>query len=143
MGKVDLKQRKQKALFIEQLQKVPIIQIVAEKLEIGRTTYYRWRRQDKKFAQECDKAIIEGNYLVSDLAESQLISAIKDKNLTAIIFWLKTHNPNYSSKLELGGGIEIKKDELTKDQEKNIMRALELASIIVKKGDKNGKEQQL
>jgi len=143
MTKTDIKQIKQKELFVEQLRKTPIIQIVCEKLEIGRTTFYRWRRQDKKFAGECDKAISEGNYLVSDLAESQLISAIKDKNLTAIIFWLKTHNPKYSSKLELSGNLGIKKDELTREQEKSILKALKLASLVVnEKGDNNEKPKK-
>lgn len=136
MKKFDIKLKKQKELFIEELKKAPIVQVICERLDVGRTTFYRWKRQDKKFASACDKAISEGNYLISDLAESQLISAIKDKNLSAIIFWLKTHNPIYSSKLEVTGKLEVKKDELTKDQEKNIMRALKLASLVINnKGD--------
>lgn len=142
MKKFDIKQKKQKELFIQQLSKTPIIQIVCERLNIGRTTFYRWKRQDKKFSEQCDKAISEGNCLVSDLAESQLISAIRDKNLTAIIFWLKTHNAAYSSKLEVAGNLEIKKDELTKEQEENIMRALKLASLVINnEGDNHAKKK--
>nr|MCW1949660.1 hypothetical protein [Candidatus Shapirobacteria bacterium] len=45
-----------------------------------------------------EKAVRKGTLLVNDLAESQLISAIKDKNITAIIFWLKNNNPKYSER---------------------------------------------
>jgi len=128
MKKADIKIKKQKELFIEQLKKTPIIQIVCERLDIGRTTYYRWKRQDKKFSDECDRAIFEGNHLVSDIAESQLISAIRDKNLGAIIFWLKTHNPTYSPKLEVTS--KTYDSKLSPEQAKNIKYALMLAGLI-------------
>ena len=136
MGKVDIKQKKQKELFIEQVRKTPIIQLVCEKLEVGRTTFYRWKRQDKKFAEECDKALEEGCALINDLAESQLISAMKNNNLTAIMYWLNHRHSVYRNKLEVTGKLKINKDELSKDQEKSIMKALELASLVINnKGD--------
>jgi hypothetical protein len=127
--KVEIKQKKQKELFVEQLKKTPIVQIVCERLDIGRSTFYRWERQDKKFAEECSKAILEGNYLISDLAESQLVSAIKDKNLSAITFWLKTHHPTYSPKLEVTNR-NHESDKLTPEQEKSIRHALIMAALI-------------
>ena len=80
-----------KELLIEQLKKTPIVQVACEKVGVGRATYYRWRKEDEEFAKLADEAISEGNFLVNDMAESQLMSAIRDKNLTAIIFWLKHH----------------------------------------------------
>jgi len=83
-----------KQLVIEQLKKVPVVEIACEKIGIGRATYYRWREEDEEFAKLADEAITEGNSLVNDMAESQLMSVIRDKNLTAIIFGLKiiTHD---------------------------------------------------
>jgi len=129
MSKIDIKQKKQKELFIEQLKKIPIIQLVAEKLDIGRTTFYRWKRQDKKFAEECDKAIEEGCALVNDLAEGTLLSAMKNNNLTAVMYWLNHRHDKYKNKVEVTGNLEIKKDKLTPNELKNIQRALSLANI--------------
>lgn len=137
MSKVDIKQKKQKELFIEALKKTPIIQIVAEKLEIGRNSYYRWKRQDKHFSKACDEAIEEGCALINELAESKLISAMKNDNLTAVMYWLNHRHNAYKNKLEVSGGLEIKQDKLTKEQEENIMRALNLASLALNDREEN------
>ena len=142
LKKVEIKQKKLKELFIEQLKKVPIIQMVSEKLDISRQTFYRWKRNDKKFSAECDKALEEGCGLINDLAEGTMIKAMKDGNITSCMYWLNHRHNAYRNKLEVTGGLEIKKDELTKDQEKNIMRSLKLASLVIKdKGEKNDKSK--
>lgn len=123
---------KNKELLIEQLKKTPIIQIVCEKLNIARSTFYRWKCEDEKFGEAVDNAIIEGNQLINDLAESKLISAIKDQNMTGIIFWLKNHHKLYTDKLELRGKIKTETKNLTPEQEKLIMKALELSSLVEK-----------
>lgn len=88
---------KSKADVIESLRTTPIVQVACQKTGISRATYYRWRAKDKEFKQKTDQAIKYGNFFINDLAESQLISAIKDKNMTAIIYWLNNHHPNYSN----------------------------------------------
>ena len=118
----------QKAILLEQFRKTPIVQVACEKTGIGRSTYYRWRAQDKQFCKDADQALGEGCLLVNDMAESQLISGIKDKNLTAIIFWLKHHHKSYTTKVELSGKIETA-EELTSEQKKTIEKALALAAI--------------
>ena len=138
--KAAIKTKKQKQLFVEQLQKTPIIQLVCEKLEIGRTTYYRWRSTDMKFAAECDKAISEGQYLVNDLAESMLVNAIKDCNLSAIRFWLQNHHADYKNRVELSGTISTACEELTKEQEVLVKQALLNAGLLTE-GDTSGKEK--
>ena len=120
---------KNKELLIEQLKKTPIVQIVCEKLNIARSTFYRWKSDDKKFSEKADNAIIEGNGLINDLAESKLISAIKDQNMTGIIFWLKNHHKTYADKLEINGKLEHSQIELTKEQKKIIRQALKMASL--------------
>jgi hypothetical protein len=117
-----------KALIIEGLRKTPIIQLVCEKNGIGRTTFYRWKKEDKKFSEQVDKAFLEGRLFINDIAESQLISGIKDKSMQAIFFWLRNNHPVYADKLELKGKIEHT-HELTKEQKQIVKQAVKLASL--------------
>jgi ACT domain-containing protein len=124
-----MKRKDQKQLIIDFLKRTPIIQIACEKNGIARATYYRWRKEDKGFAKETDEAIAQGSLLINDLAESQLISAIKERDLTAVIFWLKNHHSAYSNKLELTGNISHDY-QLTPEQEKLISQAISLITPV-------------
>ena len=117
-------------LLLEQLKKTPIVQVACEKVGVGRATYYRWRKEDEEFAKLADEAISEGNFLVNDMAESQLMSAIRDNNLTAIIFWLKHHHTSYATRVEVTARLKQDDEQLTPDQEALVMRALKLASVL-------------
>jgi len=124
-----MKDIKTKEIIIEQLKKTPIVQIACEKASIARATFYRWRKTDKDFAQKVDKALSEGINLVNEMAESQLISAIKDQNMTAIMFWLKHHKQVYSNKLEIKGKVTTEY-ELSKEEKNIIKKALEKSSLL-------------
>lgn len=129
MSTIDKRQTKEKELLLEQFRKTPIVQIACEKLGVGRATYYRWRKENQEFAQKADIALEDGNKLINDMAEAQIISAIRDKNMTAILFWLKSHHPSYATRVEVTAG--VKKDEpLTEDQAESIKKALIMAGII-------------
>lgn len=121
---------KNKELVIQQLKKTPIVQVSCEKVGIGRATFYRWKQEDKDFATRADEALLEGSLLVNDVAESQLMSAIRDKNLTAIIFWLKHHHPSYATKVEVTARLKADNEILTPEQEELVTKALKLASLI-------------
>lgn len=115
----------QKAELIKQLKKTPIVEVACKKLGIGRATYYRWKKDDPKFAEEAEFALDEGSQLVNDMAESQLINAIKEGNMTGIIFWLKNHHKQYSPKLEVttkNGDVP-----LTEEQKELIRKSLAMA----------------
>lgn len=118
-----------KELILEQLKKSPIIQIACNKCNISRSTFYRWKNEDNDFSEKSEKAILEGLHLINDLAESQLITAIKDRNLTSIIFWLKSHHDSYKNKMELSGKVEIENKELTLEQKELIEKAIKLAGL--------------
>ncbi len=120
---------KVKTTLIEQLKKTPVIQVACEKTGVGRATYYRWRSDDQEFAKLADDAINDGNSLVSDMAESQLMSAIRDKNMTAIIFWLKHHHPSYATKVEILTSTKFKDEPLTEEQKHAIKIALGLVEL--------------
>lgn len=116
---------KTKQLLLDQLRKTPIVQIAAEKIGIGRATYYRWRKEDIKFLKDSDQAVLDGNLLINDMAESQLMSAIRDKNMTAIIFWLRNHHKDYTNRVEIST-VQNTKEVLTPEQEKLIEKALSI-----------------
>ena len=57
-----------------------------EEAEVSRATYYRWLSESEAFKEEIEN-VTEMNV---DYAESKLMSVIQEKNVTAIIFYLKT-----------------------------------------------------
>jgi ACT domain-containing protein len=121
----DIRQSAQKDLMLEQLKKTPIVQVACEKTGISRASYYRWYKADKEFAKNADEAISEGSSLVNDMAESQLMAAIRDKNMSAIVFWLKHHHALYAPTMQIKHTIED--DTLTPEQEALVRNALNLA----------------
>lgn len=127
---IKLRQEKLRKQLIEQLKRVPIVETSCQRINVGRSSYYRWRRENKKFSDACDRAIEEGCQLINDLAENMLIGSMRDGNLTAVMYWLNHRHSIYRNQLEINGRVEVKKEKLTKDEEKEIMRALKLASLI-------------
>ncbi len=131
----DLQDRTQqnRQLMVEQLKKTPVVQIACEKTGIARSTFYRWKDEDPKFAKEADQALAEGVALVNDMAESQLLSAIRDRNISAIFYWLNHRHSAYSNKLEITA--KVKDETLSPEQEELIKKALKHASLIMKGKD--------
>lgn len=116
--------------LLEQLRKTPIVQIACEKLGISRWTLYRWKKEDSDLAKKIDDAIFEGRLLVNDLAESQLISAVKDRNFGAITYWLKHHHPSYATRVKIEGELNLI-EELSPEQKELVRKALKLANITL------------
>ena len=124
-----MKKEKFKNSIIERLKQTPIVQIACKKIGISRATYYRWRKQDKEFAKAADLAILAGTLLVNDMAESQLLAAIRDQKLGAIVFWLKYHHKSYATKVEVTARLKEPDDELNPKQKAVIKKALKLAAL--------------
>jgi len=135
-----MKKNKLKDKFFEELSKIPIVQVACEKTGLSRNSVYRWKREDKLFAQAMEKAMAEGVAFVNDMSESQLLMMIKEKNYSAISFWLRHRNDNYKNKLEITTKEES--EELTPSQKKVVRSALKLASIIKSKSIKNINEKE-
>lgn len=124
------KREAEKTRFLEALKKTPIIQLASQQSGLpSRATYYRWRKEDSEFAKAADDAITEGVELVSDLAETKLIAAIKDGDFNAIRFWLKNRDPDYAEKLQIQAKVESTDKSLTPEQEAIIRHAIELAEL--------------
>jgi len=132
-----------KKILIEQIKKTPVIQVACEKVGVSRATFYRWKKSDPKFADKAEIALNEGSQMINDMAESQLISAIKEGNLTGIIFWLKNHHKQYSPKLE----VTTKNTEipLTDEQKEIIRQSLNMAFSLnledIKDGNTDTKQE--
>lgn len=124
------RQSVQKKELLEKLKETPVVEVACRKIGIARATYYRWKINDEKFSKEADLALEAGSALVNDMAESQLLTAIKDQNMTAIIFWLKHHHPAYATKVEVTANLKNQNEVLTPEQEALVTKALQLASLI-------------
>ncbi len=122
-------QDKDKQLLLTQLAKTPIVEAACKHVGLPRSTYYRWRKEDESFADACDETIELSICRINDLAESQLINAIKDQNMSAITFWLKHHHHRYRNRLEVDARIQTVQQELTPDQVELVGKALQLAGI--------------
>lgn len=114
-----------KEVLLEQLCKTPIVQIACEKLGISRMTFYRWKNDDPDFAKHVEEALLAGRMMVNDLAESQLIGAVKDRNISAIIAWLKHNHPNYKTRVEIEGAVNIIQ-ELPPEEKKLVQEKFKL-----------------
>ena len=132
-----MKDQKDKQILIELFKETPIAYLVCKKAGISRATLYRWKKNDKEFAKQVDKALREGTEMINDVAVSQLIAAIKDKNIGAIRFWLQNNDPKYSNKLEVSAIVKREDIELTPEQKAVVKRALELATLPVITKTKN------
>jgi ACT domain-containing protein len=122
-------QNTDKKALLTQLEKTPIVEAACKKVGLPRSTYYRWRKDDEEFAAKCDETIELSVGRINDLAESQLINAIKEQNMTAITFWLKHHHHGYRNRVEVDAHVETLRQELSPEQVEMVTNALRLAGI--------------
>ena len=123
-----MKKDKIQEMFLNHLRKVPIVQLACEKSGVSRNSIYRWKKEDIEFSKKMDDSIAEGEDIINDLTESQLLTLIKEKSWSAIRFWLKHRNSKFKDKLEITTKVEDEK--LTPEQEKIIREALSLGSDV-------------
>jgi predicted DNA binding protein len=123
-----MKKSKLKDQFLAELRRIPIVQVAEEKTNVSRNSIYRWKKSDEKFSEAMEEALAEGEALVNDMSESQLLSLIKEKNFQALSFWLRHRNPRFKDKVEVTTKFE-KNEALTPEQENVVREALKLASL--------------
>jgi hypothetical protein len=101
-----------------------IVSTACAKIGVARNTYYSWRKVDPGFAAECDDVDED----VLDLGESTLHELIKEKNVVATIFLLKTKGKKrgYIERNEFTGanGGPIQTEELSDSQIKLFERGI-------------------
>ena len=113
--------------FLTELRKIPIVQVCCEKLDISRNSVYRWRKEDPEFAKSMDEALEEGEKLVNDMTESQLLTLIGEKHMPAIGFWLKHRNPKFRDRVEVTARIKLTDEPLDPEQEELMKLGMRLA----------------
>lgn len=124
------RQVKDKLEVIKNLKTIPIVELACKKANIARSTFYKWKSEDKEFANNAEAAMEEGLLLVNDLSESQLLNLIKDKKLGAITFWLKHRHVAYGTRVKIEADIKnLINKEPTPEQDAIVKKAIELASI--------------
>lgn len=134
-----MKKNKVKQKFLDELKRIPIIQVASEKCGISRTSIYRWREKDKKFSDEMDTALAEGEALVNDLTEAQLLNMIKEKEWCAISFWLRHRNPKFRERVEIT--TKVIDETLSPEQDAIVREALRLGTLK-NEGIKNNNQNQ-
>lgn len=125
---IEIKQSKKKETILEHLKKAPIIQLACERTGISRQTFYRWKKEDKPFADDIEEALVSGASIINDLAESKLIAAIKEGNTSSIFYWLNHRHPAYATRVELAVRQPVS-EQLTPEQEEIVKKALTLAAL--------------
>lgn len=98
MNKVD---RNKTNFLIALEQSLGVVTTAARKADVSRTIVYQWMKEDEEFAKQV-KSIED---LALDFVESQLFKQIRDDNVAATIFYLKTKGKNrgYSERTEIAG----------------------------------------
>jgi len=136
-----MKKDRTKTLFLDQIRKIPIIQVACEKVGVARSSVYRWRDEDEEFRKILEEALAEGEALINEMSESQLISLIREKNWQAISFWLRKRSPKFKDRVEVTGNIESPQNALSPEQQAIVAEALRLASLNVDEGVKEANKE--
>ncbi len=95
---IEKRQADSKAKFLDTLRETPVIEVACKRSGIGRTTYYRWCREDSAFAQASGEAFKQGVDFICDMSETQAIQLVKEKKLPAIIFYLRNNSARYGAR---------------------------------------------
>ena len=88
-----------------------------------------------------DEAIVEGKQFLSDISESTLISAIKEGNLTAVMYYLKHNHPIYKTRVEVEAHI-LNSYQFSDEQKILIAESLAKSALPKIPKDNYGTEQQ-
>ena len=57
-----MKKNKFQDQFLDELRKVPIVQVACEKTGLSRNSVYRWRKDDKEFIKKMDNFSLNSIY---------------------------------------------------------------------------------
>ncbi len=125
-GTIEHRQSTMRQAILEQLERTPIIELACDKVGVSRTTFYRWIHSNKVFAAAVEKSMTTGREFINDLAESQVLTLIKQGEIKAIRLWLQHNSARYANKIEVSSTVST---ELSTDQKKVIRDALNLSSV--------------
>lgn len=133
-----MKSRDQKEALLKCLKQTPIVELACKNAGIGRTTFYRWKKQSSTFSRSVEAAMKEGFDFINDLAETQLVSSTREKKFPAIAYWLNHRHPSYGNKVEI---VDKTNGELTDAQRKLLAKAIGLEAQDANDDSYDGKEK--
>lgn len=119
--------RNEQSALLEKLKTVPVVTIACKLTNVSRATFYRWIKENEKFARTVDEAINESTGIVTDMAESNVIGHVKKGDINTSKYWLKYHHHVYGAKLR-----ELKTRyhaEISKEDKQRIRRAIRLMKV--------------
>jgi hypothetical protein len=87
---------KKKLLLIE-LESNPLIERACKKVDIARSTFYRWCEIDLDFKKAAKEAQSVGRAKMNDFVESKLLESISSGSVQAMRFWLVHNNKLYTT----------------------------------------------
>lgn len=126
ISSVEVRQSGEKRKLLEVLKEMPIIQVACKKSSVSRSTYYRWKREDREFLRQSNDALAQGIDFINDMSESQLITLIREKKMPAIAMWLKHNNVRYGGKEQHQP--HVRDEDFTPEEGRIVAEALALAS---------------
>lgn len=130
--------KEQKEQFIAAFKRnLAIITLALSECKITYNTYKKWRETDPDFNEKC----IEVENIQIDFVENKLMELIAEKNVTAVIYFLKCRRPNKWSDrqvLQVEGSV----DHNVKQVQINVMsnETKQLMENTLKIIDTEGKE---
>ena len=107
-----MKKDKHKDLFLRELEKTPIVQVACDRIGISRNSVYRWRKEDLLFSKRMEESLEIGTDLVNDVAESNILTGIKNGDSIHTRYWLSHRHKNYRRRFVF--------DAITSQEEKKI-----------------------
>jgi len=132
----------EKNSLLENLRQIPIVELACKKSGVARASFYRLKKDDKEFSKLVEDAILDGEDLINDLSQSQLVSSIRDGNFQAIQLWLKHHHKKYADTIEVSGSIDVRDKPLTDEQKQLVEKSLMQAGILLNGDNKNGQQSE-
>lgn len=89
--------RTRKQLFLDELNKKPVISNACSKVGLSRQTVYRWKAEDEEFSKKFDESMINGIDEYTDIARIQLLNAVIRGERWAIKLWLERNDRMFMS----------------------------------------------
>ena len=81
--------------IVAALVETPFIFRVCKKFGVARSTFYKWLKDDKKFAEDVTVALREGKRSMNELAISSLVKRVSDGHFPAIRYFLQHNHGDY------------------------------------------------
>ena len=82
--------------FLEILEEIPFIKYACRKMNVDRTTIYRWMKEDRYFNLKVNNTLTKGRQGLVEDAEYGLLKKIrKDEDQRAIEFYLRHNDKRY------------------------------------------------